>query len=539
MKYIPTIGLEIHAELKTKTKMFCGCLNDPNESHPNVNICPICMGHPGTLPAINKEAVKKVLAAGKALNGKLAGFSRFDRKNYFYPDLPKGYQISQYKYPLVDGGELLGVRITRIHLEEDAGKLLHAEGGSLADFNRAGMPLMELVTEPDIKSGEEAASFAKELRLILRYLGVSDADMEKGQMRVEANISVKPSAISRQPSEQGGESALMDNSNGQSIGHSNGQASSDAGSRNGTGDFAPLRTVAEGNSTGAKISGSLPLGTKVEVKNLNSFRAAERAINYEIKRQAEILEGGGKITHETRGWDEDKQETFSQRKKEESHDYRYFPEPDLPPLDLAKLDFAREITLPELPSQKRERFKREFGLTDEQIEIFIRDKNFSDYFEEVAGEVKNWDAETEGEDRTEPVKLAANYMTTDLHRLMKEKMLSFGELMITPENFAELVNMINKGEINSRAGKNVLKIMVEEGGDPSVIVNERGLKQMGGEAELGALADKIIGANAEAAEEYKKGKEASLQFLIGQAMKESKGSANPEALKEILIKKLK
>ena len=519
MKYLPTIGLEIHAELKTKTKMFCGCLNDPNESHPNVNICPICMGHPGTLPTINNEAVKKVLAAGKALGGELASFSRFDRKNYFYPDLPKGYQISQYKYPLVEGGKLLGVRITRIHLEEDAGKLVHSKGGSLVDFNRAGLPLMELVTEPDIKSGDEAAAFARELQLILRYLGVSEADMEKGQMRVEANISIKPA------------DDPIGHYNGQDKGHSIGQKIGAAA--------GPDINQPEGLIGRTDLQSKPVLGVKVEVKNLNSFRAAERAINYEIKRQAEILDEGGKITHETRGWDENKQETFSQRKKEESHDYRYFPEPDLPSLDLEKLDFAREIILPELPFQKRERFKKEYGLPDEQIEIFVRAKDFSDYFEETAGEIKNWDSEIKGEDRSEPVKLAANYLTTDLHRLMKEKMLGFGELMVTPENFAELVNMINKGELSSRAGKDVLKIMVEEGGDPSVIVEERGLKQMGDESEIGALADKIISENTEAAEEYKKGKESSLQFLIGRGMKETKGAVNPEMLKEALKEKLK
>ena len=478
MEYETTIGLEIHAELNTRSKMFCGCLNDANESHPNVNVCPICMAHPGTLPVINKEAVKKVLMVGKALGGEWAEYTRFDRKNYFYPDLPKGYQISQNNYPLVRGGKLLGVRITRIHLEEDAGKLVHADGGSLVDFNRAGRPLMELVTEPDIKSGEEAANFARELQLIFRYLGISDADMEKGQMRVEANISLKPS---------------------------------------GAGDRA---------------SG---LGTKVEVKNLNSFRSVERAINYEIERQAKILNAGKKIVQETRGWDDGKQKTFSQREKEESHDYRYFPEPDLPPLDIPSLELGG-VVIPELPEQKRKRFKKEYNLTENQTEFFINDKKFSDFFEAVVSELKALDIDSS---ESNLISLAVNYLTSDLKSLVKEKMISFDEILLTPENFAELIGMIAGGEITSRVGKDVLRHMVENGGDPSVIVDEKGLRQVGGEKAIKELADKIIKENPKEAEEYKNGKEPLLQFLIGQGMKETKGSVNPEVLGEMLKKMLK
>lgn len=279
--YKPVIGLEIHTELKTETKMFCGCFNNPEERNPNVNVCPICLAHPGTLPVINKKAVEFVLKLGMAIGARIPEHSKFDRKNYFYPDLPKGYQISQYDQPLVIGGELNGVKITRVHLEEDTGRLLHAEDGksSLVDFNRAGVPLMELVTEPDIKTGEEAMKFAKELQLIMRYLGISDADMEKGQMRVEANISLAKD-----------------------------------GER---------------------------FGTKVEIKNLNSFRAVGESIDFEIKRQAEVLDKGEKVHQETRGWNEFKGITVSQRSKEEAHDYRYFPEPDLPPLDLKKMDLEK------------------------------------------------------------------------------------------------------------------------------------------------------------------------------------------------------
>ena len=467
-KYEPTIGLEIHVELKTKTKMFCNSANDPDEKHPNVNVCPVCMGHPGTLPVINKEAVRKVLLVGKALNGKLAEYSQFDRKNYFYPDLPKGYQISQYKYPLVSGGELKGVKITRIHLEEDTGRLIHLDGGSSVDFNRAGMPLMELVTEPIIKNGEEARKFAEGLQLILRYLEVSDADMEKGQMRVEVNISL--SQISNIKSQK--------------------------------------------------------LGTKVEIKNLNSFRAAERAINYEIERQAEVLDKDEKVKQETRGWDENKGITFSQREKEESHDYRYFPEPDLPPLQLSAFGF--QLSVPELPEQKRERFKKEYGLKDETAEIFIRDKKFSDYFEEAISELKNKNL----------IQLAVNYLTSDLQNLMKEKMLTFDELLVSPENFAELIVMINKNEINSRVAKDVLKIMASKGGEPSVIVKELGLGQMNDESALIGVIEKIIAGNSVVVSDYKKGKEEAMQFLVGQGMRETKGSANPEILKKLLQEKI-
>jgi len=484
MKYKPTIGLEIHVELKTKTKMFCNSLNDPDEKHPNVNVCPVCMAHPGTLPVINEDAVKKVLMAGKALNGKLADYSRFDRKNYFYPDLPKGYQISQYKYPLVEGGNLNGVKITRIHLEEDTGRLIHGKDGSLIDFNRAGVPLMELVTEPDIESGEQASKFSKELQLILRYLDVSDADMEKGQMRVEANISLKPKSVFGCRTEDG------------------------------------LRL----------------LGTKVEIKNLNSFRAVEQAINYEIERQAEILDEDKKILQETRGWSaqggENKQKTFSQREKEESHDYRYFPEPDLPALQLSTLDF--QLSIPELPKDKRERFKKEFNLKDEQIEIIIQDKKGAEFFEETVSDLA-----------VKPpsggfTALAANYFISDLQGIMKEKMLTFDELLLTPENFAELISMIAKNEITSRVAKDVLRMMIEKGGDPSVIVGEQGLKQTTDESDIEELAQKIIKENPKVAEDYKSGKETALQFLIGQGMKLTKGSVSPEILakkiKELIIK---
>src|SRR3989344_2509945 len=330
MEYQVTVGMEIHAELKTKSKMFCASKNDPDEKHPNINICPVCLGHPGTLPVINEEAVKLVQRVGLALGGEIQKFSRFDRKNYFYPDLPKGYQISQYKYPLVLGGNLNGVRITRVHLEEDAGKLMHDSGGkfSLVDFNRAGVPLMELVTEPDIKSAKEAKKFAEELQLTLQYLGASEANMEKGEMRCEANISV---------------------------------------------------------------SKTNDMGIKVEVKNLNSFRAVERAIEYEVKRQIELLENGKKVIQETRGWNENKEETFSQRSKESAHDYRYFPEPDLPPMEFSD-EYIEKLraTIPELPEQKRRRLAEEYKLDALAVEILIKDRALAAFWEKTASELREW-----------------------------------------------------------------------------------------------------------------------------------------------------
>ncbi len=467
MKYQPTIGLEIHVELKTKTKMFCASLNDSDEKRPNVNICPVCMGHPGTLPVINKEAVRKVLLCGKALKGKLADYSQFDRKNYFYPDLPKGYQISQYKFPFVEGGELNGVKITRIHLEEDAGRLIHAkdETSSLVDFNRAGVPLMELVTEPCITSGEEARKFAEELQLILRYLEISDTDMEKGQMRVEVNIS---------------------------------------------------------------LSQNSKLGTKVEIKNLNSFRSVERAVEYEIKRQTAILESGEKVVHETRGWDEDKQKTFSQREKEMAHDYRYFPEPDLPPLKISDLDF--DLSLPELPEEKRERFKEKYGLKNEAVEIFIQDISAGKFFESVISHLADKPKET--------VSLASNYITSDLSGLLKESGKTFGDIKINPEMFAKLIIMISAGEVSSRGAKDILKIMFEQGGDPEQIVKEKGLAQTSDDSFLKNIVDEVVAKNPTVAEDYKKGKENALQFLVGQGMKISRGKANPGALQKFLREKL-
>ncbi|TSC61508.1 MAG: aspartyl-tRNA(Asn)/glutamyl-tRNA (Gln) amidotransferase subunit B [Parcubacteria group bacterium Gr01-1014_48] len=468
-EYTATIGLEIHAELKTQTKMFCNSRNDPDEKQPNVNVCPVCMGHPGTLPVINKDAVKHVLRVGAALDAKLADFTEFDRKNYFYPDLPKGYQISQFKYPLVSGGTLCDIAITRIHLEEDAARSSHgADGYSLVDYNRAGVCLMELVTEPVIHSGAAAGAFARELQALLRTLDASEANMEKGEMRVEANISV---------------------------------------------------------------SKTDKLGTKVEIKNLNSFRTVERAIAYEIERQTRALESGEKIKPETRGWDEGKQKTFSQRAKEESHDYRYFPDPDLPKLYLSEIpEFSEEVLrkrLPELPAAKRERYRREFGMKAEDIEVFVVDSNFALFFESVAKRL--------GDDKKK-IALAVNYCTSDLVGLSHGEIKASLFERVTPAFFIALIEMISANELSSRGAKNILEIMHRDGGDPHEIALREGLLQRSNSSELEAIARQIMESNPSVVAEVKAGKAAALQFLVGQGMKASKGAANPALLQELFKK---
>ena len=476
-KYTPTIGLEIHAELKTRTKMFCDSKNDADEKRPNVNICPVCMAHPGTLPVINKEAVKHVLKVGIAIDGALADFTEFDRKNYFYPDIPKGYQISQYKYPLISGGKLEGVDVTRIHLEEDTARSTHdlpagkagGEGESLVDYNRAGVPLMELVTEPVVKDAEQAVRFARELQRILRYLGASDANMEKGEMRVEANVSV---------------------------------------------------------------SKTKEFGTKVEVKNLNSFRAVERAIAYEIKRQVELIEKGGAVTQETRGWDENREQTFSQRLKEGSADYRYFPDPDLPKLKISEIAELKTETLkadmPELPSAKRERYAS-WDIKQEDYEMYVDAPSLGVFIEAVA-EALSLDKKK--------IQLASNYITSDIAGQYKETGLP-EKLPIEPKHFAELITMAAGSDISSRGAKDILKIMLEGStGSPRAIAEKGGLLQQSDEGALLAIVRSIIEKNPGPVSEYKGGKESAIQFLVGQGMKETKGSANPQVLKTLLEKEL-
>lgn len=470
MEYKPTIGLEVHAELKTASKMFCDCLNDPNERRPNINVCPVCLGHPGVLPVANKKAIEAVIKLGLALGGKIPKHSKFDRKNYFYPDLPKGYQISQYDEPLVQGGKLNGVRLTRVHLEEDTGRLLHSSKSeaSLVDFNRAGIPLMELVTEPDIKSADGALVFAKELQLTLRYLGISDADMEKGQMRVEANLSV---------------------------------------------------------------SKTEKLGTKVELKNINSFSAVKNAIAYEIKRQVEILESGGKVTQETRGWNDLKGETFSQRSKEEAHDYRYMPEPDLPPLEVAADVIERlSIEIPELPWAKRERFMKEYGLTIDQASILVSDRGVAEFFEEAVSEAEKASPQL--------IQLIHNYLTSDLFGMANAEGINIKESKIEPVAFAHLTDLIMEGALTSSNAKTILAKMWATGIDPHQVIKDEGLTQVTDETALTEVVVKVIEANSKAVEDYKKGNVNSLQFLIGKAMAELRGRGNPELLRKLFEARL-
>jgi aspartyl-tRNA(Asn)/glutamyl-tRNA(Gln) amidotransferase subunit B len=468
--YKPTIGLEVHAELKTRTKMFCDSLNDPSELHPNVNVCPVCMGHPGTLPVPNKQAIEYVLKVGFATGGTPNARSRFDRKNYFYPDLPKAYQISQSGQPLVLGGMLHGVKINHIHLEEDAGKLMHddAGGGTLVDYNRASVPLMELVTEPDLHTAEEAVAFMKELQLVLRYLGVSDADLERGQMRADANISISPDDT---------------------------------------------------------------LGTRAEVKNLNSFSSVFQAINYEIKRQTEILDKGEKVHQETRGWDDAKAKSVAQRSKEEAQDYRYFPEPDIPPFETKVFDLeALRDSIPELPTQKRARLTKEYGLDERAADALAGDLAAANYFEEAVSEFRE-------DIPNGSIATLYNYLSSDLRGLMNAAGTGFADLKVRPEHLASLAVLIDQRKITSRQAKDMLAKMFEAGADPTEIMESDNIG-IGDTDEVEAVVLAVIAEHHAAVADYKKGKTASLQFLIGQAMAKLKGRARPEMLKEMFEKNL-
>lgn len=469
-EYTATVGLEVHAELKTQTKMFCVCKNDPDEKRPNVNVCPVCMAHPGTLPVINKAAVEHVLKVGLALGGRLATeYTEFDRKSYFYPDLPKGYQISQYEFPLVEGGELVGVAITRVHLEEDTARSSHADdsGDTLIDFNRGGVPLMELVTEPVIHDAATAGTFARELQLLLRTIGASEANMEKGEMRVEANISV---------------------------------------------------------------SNTAQLGTKVEVKNLNSFKSVERAIAYEIGRQVATLRSGGEVAQETRGWDENKQQTVSQRTKEGAADYRYFPDPDLPKLKLSDLpEFARETLMaemPELPQEYRARLMREFNLRPEDVERYVVDRQFGMFFERVASKL--------------PVdvtaKLASNLIINNLAALEAQGHITD---KLDAEQFAEIVALLHTGSISSNSAVALIAALVAgETGNMRIYAEQHGFIQENDIEALRVMVKDILEAHPSVVAEYKAGKGKALAFLIGKGMQESKGSANPQVLSRLLSEEL-
>jgi aspartyl-tRNA(Asn)/glutamyl-tRNA(Gln) amidotransferase subunit B len=488
--YRPIIGLEIHVQLKTKTKMFCSSPNNPDETRPNTNICEVCTSQPGTLPVINKEALRLGVMLGMALHCEIPEYSKFDRKHYFYPDLPKGYQISQYDRPMAKNGyldiEVNGktkrVHINRAHLEEDAGKNMHPEGlpYSLVDYNRAGTPLVEIVTEPDLESAEEAKAFLHQLRDIVRYIGAGSADMEKGTMRLEPNISV------RKP----------------------------------------------GESTLPKY--------KVEVKNINSFKFAEQAINYEIARHIEELKEGKMPKQVTMGWNEKFNKTVEQRSKEEANDYRYFPEPDLPILHFSKefLDEIKNLT-PELPEAKRKRFSEEYALPAADVDALIDWKELNEFFEETVSELQDW---CENEDKTKDVKVlikaAANWCLQDFAALLKTAHVDPLESKVTAQNVAQLIRLIDQGKISGSAAKQVLAEMFAKGGEPSHIVEDLGLAQVSDESAIAEAITKVVESNAKAVADFKAGQEKSFGFLVGMAMKELKGKGNPQIVNDLLRKKL-
>ncbi|MBT5016134.1 Asp-tRNA(Asn)/Glu-tRNA(Gln) amidotransferase subunit GatB [Candidatus Peregrinibacteria bacterium] len=473
--YETVIGLEIHAQMNTKTKMFCACSNDSFGAKPNVNVCPICMGFPGMLPATNKKAIKKGVRTALAFRCNIPEFSKFDRKNYFYPDLPLGFQISQFDEPVSEKGYveietkegLKKIGITRVHIENDAGKLTHTNGGSLVDFNRAGSPLMEIVTDPDMRSSEEAKTFAKMVQAILRTIGTSEADMEKGMMRFDASISTRP-------------------------------------------------------------HGETKLYPRAEIKNLNSFRSLETALEYEIKRQINLWEEGNPLDGDiTVGWLDDQQKTKLLRDKESSADYRYFPEPDLPPLVMDPQEIEEmKANIPELPLEKRQKFIEKYNISEEEALFFSEDPKLADFFEEVAETTK------------EPQK-SASFVGTILLGRLKNDNKNLQDCQITAQQMAQLVTLVEEGAISNNQAKGVVfEAMFETGKDPEKIIEEKGLKQVSDTGAIEAIVDQVLSENPSAVEDFKTGKGNVLGFLIGQVMKASKGQANPGMVNEIMRKKL-
>lgn len=474
MEYEAIIGLEVHAQLLTRSKMFCGCSADYAAAPPNTHVCPVCLGMPGVLPVINKRAVEYTIMTGLALNCKIAEFSRFARKNYPYPDLMKGYQISQYEEPLCyDGwlnidvdGVTKRIGIIRVHLEEDTAKLTHVGEYSLIDVNRSGVPLMEIVSRPDMRTPEEARQYLIKLQQILRYLGVCTGNMEEGAMRCEANISLRP-------------------------------------------------------------AGSQEWGTKVEIKNLNSFRSVKLALEYEIARQTELLERGERVRQVTVGWDEQRNVTFVQRSKEEAHDYRYFPEPDLPPLYISP-EWLEEIRsrLVELPDAKQDRFVREYGLDPKDAAVLVAEREIADYYEAC---VKAYG---------DPVKVC-HWISGELFRMLKATELPMSQVKITPAHLAELLKMVDANTINLNTAKIVFDEMFHTGRRPQDIVQEKGLAQISDADELLRVVQQVIEQNPEPVQQYLKGKEQVLSFLLGQVMRATRGKANPQLAGELLRRSLR
>ncbi|MBD2393970.1 Asp-tRNA(Asn)/Glu-tRNA(Gln) amidotransferase subunit GatB [Cyanobacterium aponinum FACHB-4101] len=485
-KYEAIIGLETHCQLNTNSKIFCSCSTN-FDSPPNTNVCPVCLGHPGVLPVLNQEVLNSAIKMGLALQGKIARYSKFDRKQYFYPDLPKNYQISQYDLPIVENGQLeieivdpktqevtkKIIGITRLHMEEDAGKLVH--GGSdrlagsthsLVDFNRTGVPLLEIVSEPDLRTGQEAAEYAQELRRLVRYLGISDGNMQEGSLRCDVNISVRP-------------------------------------------------------------VGQKEFGVKVEIKNMNSFSAIQKAIEYEIERQIEAINEGEAIIQETRLWEEGSQRTISMRSKEGSSDYRYFPEPDLPPLVINEAQLEEiSKTLPELPANKRSRYEAEFGLSAYDARVLSDDRDVALYFEAVVANGAS-------------VKGAANWITQDIAAYLNSNPdLDINKIALKPEMLAELIKLIEEGTISGKIAKEILPELLEKGGSPKEIVESKGLIAISNSDELSTIIDKILAENPDKLEQYRAGKTKLQGFFVGQIMKATSGRADPKLANQILNQKL-
>ncbi|MDI3328458.1 MAG: Asp-tRNA(Asn)/Glu-tRNA(Gln) amidotransferase subunit GatB [Alicyclobacillaceae bacterium] len=474
MEFETVIGLEVHVELATKTKIFCGCSTEFG-APPNTHVCPVCLGHPGVLPVLNRRALELAMKAALALNCRIARESKFDRKNYFYPDLPKAYQISQYDMPIGEDGyieiEVDGrtkrIGITRVHLEEDAGKLMHSADGlhSLVDFNRVGVPLIEIVSEPDMRSPEEARAYLEKLKAIMQYCEISDVRMEEGSLRCDANISLRP-------------------------------------------------------------AGSTSFGTKTEIKNLNSFRNVQRGLEYEQERQRQILLSGGEVVQETRRWDEATGQTVSMRSKEEAHDYRYFPEPDLVALSIddAWVERIRQ-TIPELPDARKRRFIEQYGLPAYDAGVLTASKGVADFFDEAVRYVDD-------------PKAVSNWMMGELLGHMNQSGLEIGRVKVTPRGLAKLIGLIREGTISTKIAKTVFAEMFETGKDPESIIEEKGLVQISDEGALAAIVDKVIEANPKSVADYKGGKEKALGALVGQVMKETKGKANPQLVNKLLKERL-